>query len=184
MRRGLIVDAAQRLLAEQDPLLVTFDQVAQAAGVSRPLVHTYLGDRRGLLDAVQVGIVGRLDTWVGHGLGRATDPAGALRAMVGGVFAFVESDREGWGVLVASGGLDHPALHGVRSRWVLRLTPSRSDDRADVSGAAVPSSDGVGGEAAVAALLFGVGSWVSRGTDPAAVTAALAATITVGDTDR
>lgn len=151
-RRGLITDATARLLAEHDPLLVTFDQVADAAGVSRALVHAYLGDRRGLIDAVQVQIVGRLDTWVGHGLRRAESPRACLRALVQGVLSFVEQDPDAWGVLGATGGLDHPALHGVRARWAARLSEGIDDDLA--------------GQAAVGALLAGAGTWVNRGVDP------------------
>lgn len=131
-----------------------------AAGVSRALVHAYLGDRRGLIDAVQVRIVSRMDTWVGHGLRRAGTTADRVRALVGGLFAFVEAERDAWGVLVASGGLDHPALHGVRGRWVAALAADGPDRQ-------------VAGQAAVAALLLGVGGWVSRGTDPSAVAQAL-----------
>ncbi len=162
-RRGLIADAAERLLAEHDPLLVTFDQVAEAAGVSRALVHTYLGDRRGLIDAVQVAIVGRLDTWVGHGLGRARDRTGRWHAIVQGLFAFVEAEHDGWSVLATTGGLDHPALHGLRSRWSAQISV---DER----------SDDVAAQAAVAALLLGIGPWVNRGVDPATVAEVLAPT--------
>lgn len=151
MRRGLIIDAAERLLAEHDPLLVTFEQVAEEAGVSRALVHTYLGDRRGLLDAVQVRVVGRLDAAVGHGLTRATTRADRLRALVVGVVSFVEAEHDAWSVVVASGGLDHPALHGVRARWAAVL----ADGDGEVAVAA---------QAVVAALLLGVGGWVNRGT--------------------
>lgn len=164
VRRGLILDAAEQLFAEGDPLLVTFEDLAHAAGVSRALVHTYLGDRRGLIDAVQVRLIARLDRWVGHGLARATDPLSSLRAMVGGTFSFVEADHDAWSVLVASGGLDHPALHGVRARWTQRL---------DGGDPAV-----VAGQSAVLALIGGVGGWVSRGNDPADVQTVLARLLT------
>lgn len=128
--------------------------------MSRPLVHAYLGDRRGLLDAVQVRIVGRMDMWVGHGLRRATTRRGSLQAITAGLFAFVDAERDAWSVLVASGGLDHPALHGVRGRWAGRIA---GGDR----GSEVPA------QAAVAALVFGVGGWVHRGVDPHTVMVAL-----------
>lgn len=129
--------------------------------MSRALVHTYLGDRRGLIDAVQVQIVGRLDTWAGHGLQRATTRGDALRALVQGTFSFVDGDRDAWGVLGTTGGFDHPAMHGLRARWTSRLSP---DER----------GDDLAGQAAVGALLGGVASWVNRGVDPNAVIAALA----------
>ena len=135
--------------------------MAEAAGVSRALVHTYLGDRRGLIDAVQVQIVGRLDTWVGHGLRRAVTTPARLRAIVQGVLSFVEAEQEAWGVLGASGGFDHPALHGVRARWASALT---SDD----------DLDAVRAQVIVGAVLGGAGSWVNRGVEPSEVEAALA----------
>lgn len=117
--------------------------------MSRALVHTYLGDRRGLIDAVQVRIVGRLDTWVGHGLRRADTTEARLRALVQGVCAFVVAEHDAWGVLGTSGGFDHPALHGVRARWAATLT-----------------DDEVRGQAVVAALVGGVGPWMARGVEP------------------
>lgn len=139
---------------------MTFDEVAEAAGVSRALVHTYLGDRRGLIDAVQVQIVGRLDTWVGHGIRRADGTEARLRAIVQGVLAFVEAEQDSWGVLGASGGFDHPALHGVRARWAAVLTADGDLDE-------------VRAQAAVSAVLGSAGSWVNRGVDPADVERAL-----------
>lgn len=155
-------------MSEHDPLLVTFDQVAATAGVSRSLVHAYLGDRRGLIDAVQVRIVARLDRWVGHGTDRADGPDEHLRAVATGLFAFVGADPGPWGVLVASGGLDHPALHGVRARWARPLVPPgrRSGDTGEPTTGAV---------AAIAALVDGVGGWVARGVEPDEVIAVLAA---------
>lgn len=135
--------------------------MAAAAGVSRALVHAYLGDRRGLIDAVQVQIVGRLDTWVGHGLRRAETTPARVRAIVQGVLAFVEAEQDPWGVLGASGGFDHPALHGVRSRWAALLA---SDG----------DLDDIRAQAVVSAVLGSAGSWVNRGVEPAEVERALA----------
>lgn len=144
-------------MAAHDPLLVTFELVAEAAGVSRTLVHAYLGDRRGLIDAVQVRIIDRLDTWVGHGLRRATSGRGRLTALVHGLFAYVDSERDAWGVLAASGGFDHPAFHGVRHRWA----------------AGLDGTEELAAQVVVAALVGGVGTWVNRGTSPEEVLAAL-----------
>ena len=146
------MEAAERLLVEHDPYGLTFDQVATEAGVSRALVHTYLGDRRGLIDAVQVRVVGRLDARVAPALARAAGTEARLRTLAGEVFAFVTAEQDGWSVLVASGGLDHPALHGVRARWCTRLADGR------------PGTE-VAAQAVVAALLMGVGGWVHRGVD-------------------
>lgn len=148
-------------MAEHDPVTVSLEQVAQAAGTSRPLVHTYFGDRRGLLDAVQVRIVRRLADWVDHGLGRARDTDEAIQALTAGVFSFVEQERDTWRLLTTSGGLDHPDLHAVRARWTRTL----GDDEPDRA---------IGAQAAVAALLLGAGGWVARGEEPSVVGTVLA----------
>ncbi|MCU1371728.1 MAG: hypothetical protein JWO77_2922 [Ilumatobacteraceae bacterium] len=148
--------------------------MAEAAGVSRALVHTYLGDRRGLIDAVQVQIVSRLDTWVGHGLGRASTTPARVRAIVQGTCSFVEAEQDAWGVLGASGGFDHPALHGVRARWATRLTADGDLDE-------------IRAQAVISAVLGSAGSWMNRGVDPARIEAALSPLLHAdddGDEDR
>lgn len=51
-RRAQIVDAALRVFADRDASDVAFEEIADAAGVSRALVYNYFGDRAGLLEAV------------------------------------------------------------------------------------------------------------------------------------
>ncbi len=140
---------------------MSLEQVARAAGTSRPLVHSYFGDRRGLLDAIQLRVVRRLDDWVAHGLARAGSPEEALTAVTTAVFSFVEQEREAWRLVTTSGGLDHPGMHGVRARWTDALCDG-DPDRV------------VGAQAVMAALLLGAGGWVARGEEPAAVSSVLA----------
>ncbi len=52
LRRSQIVEAAVRVFSETDPVEVTFEEIAEAAGVSRALVYNYFGDRGGLVAAV------------------------------------------------------------------------------------------------------------------------------------
>jgi AcrR family transcriptional regulator len=148
-------------MVEHDPLTVSLEQVASAAGTSRPLVHAYFGDRRGLLDALQVRAVRRLAEWVEHGLGRSRSTDEALAAIVTATFSFVDQERDAWRFLSASGGLDHPDLHAVRARWVSALV----DDEPERT---------TGAQAAVAGLLLGAGGWVARGEEPESVATVLA----------
>ena len=46
------MDAAAAVLQGRDPAEVTFEEIADAAGVSRALVYNYFGDRNGVLEAV------------------------------------------------------------------------------------------------------------------------------------
>jgi len=60
-RREQIIDAAAVLLEGRDPGDVTFEEIAEAAGVSRALLYNYFGDRHGLVEAVYLRAVGELD---------------------------------------------------------------------------------------------------------------------------
>lgn len=51
-RREQILDAAAAVFDGRDPLEVTFEEIAEAAGVSRALVYNYFGDRNGVLEAL------------------------------------------------------------------------------------------------------------------------------------
>ena len=52
-RRDQIVDATAEVLRERDPAVVTFEEIADAAGVSRALLYNYFGDRQGLMEALE-----------------------------------------------------------------------------------------------------------------------------------
>ena len=60
-RREQIIDAAARVLDGRDPAEVTFEQIADAAGVSRALLYNYFGDRHGLVEAMYLRSVTELD---------------------------------------------------------------------------------------------------------------------------
>lgn len=59
-----IVDAAAAVFLGRDPAEVTFEEIAEAAGVSRALVYNYFGDRHGLLEAVHERNVSRLQALI------------------------------------------------------------------------------------------------------------------------
>jgi len=71
IRREQIVEAAERVLKGRDPGDVTFEEIAEEAGVSRALVYNYFGDKGGLIAAVYLRSLRRLD----EELSRAVDPA-------------------------------------------------------------------------------------------------------------
>ena len=48
------MEAAAEVFRQHDPATVRFDEVAQAAGVSRSLVYAYFGDRGELIAAVHL----------------------------------------------------------------------------------------------------------------------------------
>jgi AcrR family transcriptional regulator len=64
-RREQIVDAAAEVFQGRDPAGVTFEEIADAAGVSRALVYNYFGDRNGVLEALYRRNLGLLRQRIG-----------------------------------------------------------------------------------------------------------------------
>lgn len=78
-RREQIIDAAASVLDVRDPGEVTFEEIADAAGVSRALLYNYFGDRHGLVEAMYVRATSEID----HRLAQAAEaPAADVRAQI------------------------------------------------------------------------------------------------------
>jgi AcrR family transcriptional regulator len=114
----MIIEAAERLLAARDPTELTFEDVAEAAGVSRTLVHTYFGDRAGLLAEVYLRASRSLD----DDLTRALQaPGGPLEQLDRVVDAYLRAARDEpalWRLLTTTAASGHPAVRAARqARW-------------------------------------------------------------------
>jgi AcrR family transcriptional regulator len=80
-RREQIVDAAAEVFHGRNPADVTFEEIADAAGVSRALVYNYFGDRDGVLEAVYRRNLHELRQRIGSVLVKSRGRA-ALRELV------------------------------------------------------------------------------------------------------
>jgi AcrR family transcriptional regulator len=77
----MLIESADRVLTGRDPSGVSFEEIADAAGVSRALVYNYFGDRHGLMVEVQRHRISRLlDSLTSDT--DDVDPELRLRAMV------------------------------------------------------------------------------------------------------
>jgi len=81
-RREQIIDAATRVIGEGDPYSVTFEEIADAAGVSRALVYNYFGDRRGLVAEVYRRHIDRLHERIRAALHAGMSASEAVTAVV------------------------------------------------------------------------------------------------------
>lgn len=118
VRRELILDAAERVLVDRVPTEVTFEEIADAAGVSRGLVYNYFRDRTALLVSLAHRALDRLDDEVDS----AFEPGSALPDQVvalGQVYKrHARTHADTWRMLSRSGLLDHPSVQGARARRV------------------------------------------------------------------
>lgn len=121
VRRELILDAAERVMADRMPGDVTFEEIADAAGVSRGLVYNYFRDRTALLLALTTRALDDLEAAIDG----AFEPDGDLRSQVvslGRAYRrHIRTHGATWRLLARGGLLDHPTIQAARVRRVERI---------------------------------------------------------------
>ena len=98
-RERLILDVAHARFAAHGFAAVTMDDVAAAAGVTKPLLYAYFGNKERLYLACMERAGEAMFATVGAAVSDATSPADALRRGLHAFFAFVDEDRDAWRVL-------------------------------------------------------------------------------------
>ncbi len=121
VRRELILDAAERVLTSRNPADVTFEEIADAAEVSRGLDYNYFKDRTGLLVALAERTHERLDREVDGALDPGTDLAEQVVALGRAYARHARTNADTWKMLSRSGLLDHPSVVGARMDRVARI---------------------------------------------------------------
>jgi AcrR family transcriptional regulator len=120
-RREQIIDAAEAVFSLQDPNDVTFEQVADAAGVSRALVYNYFGDKGGLIAAVYARWFRRLDVQLARGFSSNRPGPDQLRAVVRTYLDFA-AENAGICKLISMAEVNsHPLVQQARHQRYERL---------------------------------------------------------------
>jgi AcrR family transcriptional regulator len=121
-RREQLIAAAARVFSDRDPSTVAFEEIAEAAGVSRALVYNYFGDRDGLVEAVHLRHVEELRSRVSHALSSVRDRREALRRVVRVHLEYARDDPMGYRYAVGattSGehALDQGQVAAIAAAW-------------------------------------------------------------------
>jgi AcrR family transcriptional regulator len=115
VRRAQIIDAAEAVLLDRDPVELSFERVADAAGVSRGLVYNYFGDKSGLLAAVYLRNFERLTDAVEAATESTThDTEARIRSLVDAYVAFVGENLSTRTLLGTPEAMEHPAVRYAR----------------------------------------------------------------------
>jgi AcrR family transcriptional regulator len=112
-REQLILDVAGRAFARAGYESASMDEIAELAGVSKPMLYAYFGSKEGLYLAY-VERAGRelLDRLAGA-IARGGPPASRLRAPIVEFLAFVEEHGDGWRVLFREAASSRPLAEQV-----------------------------------------------------------------------
>lgn len=115
-RREQIVAAAALLFERRDPAEVTFEQIGEAAGVSRALVYNYFGDKGGLLAAVYTRNSADLDLALAQAFRRAGSGQERLRAVIASYLDFATAHAASCRLISWAEASGHPLVTQARRR--------------------------------------------------------------------
>lgn len=121
VRRTQIVESAARLFERRDPVDVPFEEIADAAGVSRALVYNYFGDRGGLLAAVYLHHFEAVNQYLRESTDPASTPEQRFRDTARAYLAFAAEHPGAWRLLQVARVLDHPAVVDAREQRMTEL---------------------------------------------------------------
>jgi AcrR family transcriptional regulator len=124
VRRIQIIESAARLFERRDPLEVPFEEIADAAGVSRALVYNYFGDRGGLLAAVYLHHFQAVNDFIRAASPNDAAPAERIRATVRAYLEFAAAHPGAWRLLHVARANDHPSVLAARDHRMVELAAS------------------------------------------------------------
>jgi len=98
-REQQMLDTAHQLFAQRGFAAVTMDEVANAVGVTKPLLYAYFGNKERLYITCMERAGDAMLAAVGNAVEQAGSPGDAMRDGLHAFFAFVDRDRDMWRVL-------------------------------------------------------------------------------------
>jgi AcrR family transcriptional regulator len=126
-RRAQLVAAAVEVFRGRDPNEVSFEEVAEAAGVSRSLVYAYFHDRGGLIAEVYLHNVAHLDAELSKALDAGLTDEAQLRRVVRRYLVFARDNEPSWSLLNTAGRIQHPAVQAARRARIERIASHWAD---------------------------------------------------------
>ncbi len=115
------------MFAEHDPSEVSFELVADEAGVSRSLVYSYFGDRGSLFAAAYNHELERLDEEIDGALESLGSDRERLARAVSAYLGFAWRHRMSWQLIASASSSRHPAVREAIQARTDRIAASITD---------------------------------------------------------
>lgn len=115
------------MFAEHDPSEVSFELIADEAGVSRSLVYSYFGDRGSLFAAAYNHELERLDGEIDGALESLGSDRERLSRAVTAYLGFAWRHRSSWQLIASASSSRHPAVREAIQARTDRIAASITD---------------------------------------------------------
>jgi len=121
VREQQMLDAAVRVFSARGYHAASMDEIAEVAGISKPMVYAYLGTKEELFTACLYREGTRLMEAVATVAGADLPAAGQLCRGLEAFFGFVAAHRDAWSVLHRQARGQEPfagVIGEMRARWI------------------------------------------------------------------
>jgi AcrR family transcriptional regulator len=98
-RRLEFLDAADAVIRREGPA-ASMDKIAAEAGIAKPILYRYFGDKGGLYRAVAQRYVEEVVHELRDGWSKPTEPRDRIAATIDGYLGFIEREREAYRFLM------------------------------------------------------------------------------------
>jgi AcrR family transcriptional regulator len=112
-REQLILEVAGQVFARSDYHAASMDEIAELAGVSKPMLYAYFDSKEGLYIAYIKRTGGELVERLVQAAAPDASPSKRLRARTTEFLAFVEEHRDGWTVLFHEMSSNRPVANEI-----------------------------------------------------------------------
>jgi AcrR family transcriptional regulator len=150
IREQQMLDAAVLVFSRHGYHAAAVDEIAEVAGISKPMVYAYIGTKEELFMACLRREATRLMEAVAAVAGVDLPPEQQLRHALRAFFEFVDAHRHGWSVLYRQARSQEPfagEIAQIRARWIeiatglLRHAAPDADDVTPVAYALVGAAE-------------------------------------------
>ena len=125
VREQQMLDSAVTVFARRGYHAASMDEVADAAGISKPMVYAYLGTKEQLFRLLVQRESARLMAAVAQGVDEDLDPDEQLWCGLRAFFGYVDAHRDSWALLYRQARAHHPfadELVDFRTRMIEVVT--------------------------------------------------------------
>jgi AcrR family transcriptional regulator len=119
-RREELLDAAVRTIRRVGPA-ASMEDIAAEAGITKPILYRYFGDRGGLTAGVAERFAGELMARLRAALASSAPPRDLVAATIDAYLAFVEADPELYRFLIRGAAVADPSSHATLSSFVRQV---------------------------------------------------------------
>jgi AcrR family transcriptional regulator len=121
-RRTRILDAAAQVFADRGYEAATLDEIAEAAGISKPVIYDHFPSKKELHISLIESHGNALLEFMAERVGQAPTPAAQLAAGLGGLLEFVERDPYSWRLIFQEPSAADPEILAAHQEGQRRTT--------------------------------------------------------------